>query len=415
MYTCNHQVVLNPNELLSYELPVTIGCNMSPQFKDGLTNWFSMNNESWKFYCFTQKEMIDIENYSSNYLSMMMEALRLVFSSNYEDIKQYFACEMMDKYGNDFFNYAKYTFMQGDASVYGRFDVRFVDGRPDGMYEYNADTPVMLFESLALNHALVCENEEIELNEWFYNTHELCYNMSGNNCVVICDTNSWDDSATAEMVAQALSWPMVDYSILDFDHTNMSQPWVLRDETKYLDKIFALLPWEEMVVKFPIAFKHWNRWANNTTFHEPAWKWFLSHKGMMAYITFLLNEDSGFNKKWNGIRHLETYLSPKKFVNSGRAYVKKPVIGRVSMNISFFDEDNQLIHSSPGGYSDVPMVYQEMAAPGNTGGSNFILGYWTPLFYPSQVSYQTGTLCVREFDTMETDLSNERFCPHMIV
>lgn len=407
---------LNIREILDYELPVTTRCNLNENNLRDMEEWFQIANTEWWVYQFTSGEKDHIEDYAKQYLAMMLDALRILFNEDTTEIKKYFNCEMMDKYGDMFIEYAKFTFMNNHASIYGRFDMRVVDGIPRGMYEYNGDTPVMLFESLALNHHLVGDiKNTTELNEWFSSAvnHRGHYGI-GPNGVTICDTNTWDDSSTAEMISQAMDWPLVDFRALDYDHANLFNPWVLCDQTEPLTDIFALLPWEEMVVNFPEAFRNWRYWANTTRFYEPAWKWFISNKGMMAYITNLIETNQQFKHNYGIVKHLETRMTDEKFRDRQIAYVEKPSTGRLSMNVSFYDKNGNLIRKSAGGYSETQKVYQEYAKPGHTENGNFIVGYWTPPFFPCSISSDSGTMCIREFDGMETDLANERFRPHVV-
>src|SRR5690606_32789539 len=103
-----------------------------------------------------------------------------------------------------------------------------------------------------------------------------------------------------------------------------------------IDAIFMLLPWEEMMLSGRSILSYWNSWYRSTQFFEPPWRWFMSHKGMLAFITHLLDSDALFRAKHKHLPHLRTELSPDYFVKNGLDYVAKPVVGRLSQNISIY-------------------------------------------------------------------------------
>ena len=430
MKNSKQSVEFDVSSLVEHELPFMRAYYLEQnELKNDLEDLFSHhtnNKSSTTFYHFTQKEADHIHHVVTEYSCMMESALRKLFSSSHFDVlvEEFFDCEMIRKHGRMFSEYARHTWNEGHPSLYGRYDIVY-DPKTEsvrGVYEFNGDTPVMLFESTVLQHMFsthVTGDVDTQFNDWW----DRFQVRVGSNVAVFCDTNFVEDTTTCELMAQALEkvvshghCSLLDLKHLDFDHLNISKPWVVRDTDMYLDNVFVLSPWEEMIMNFPQGFQNWHRWVDNVKFHEPAWRWFMSHKGMMAYITYLLENNLEFRHRWGHLPVLKTYYSPVKFISSGSKYVSKPVVGRLSMNISIHEPNGSVETLSEGPYSGEQMVYQEYMEPGvNDYGSNFILGAWLSPRTPSKSTIpDVSAICVREFESKILKISNERFAPHIL-
>ena len=233
---------------------------------------------------------------------------------------------------------------------------------------------------------------------------------------VACGTDYVEDMATCETVAQAFGAARADRNVsfldlkeLDYDHMNLSKPWIARNSYKPLDAIYILSPWEEMVDTFPTMLDHWERWIDNVHLFEPAWRWFLAHKGMTALCTHLCDTKPGF-----ALHHREaakillpTYLK-RPMGAFGNHWVEKPVVGRLSNNIKIW-KDGVVVSDTGGFYSDENTVFQLYTPPRKVEGrNNFILGMWMCGEY-------SASLCAREFDSEILSISNERWIPHIVV
>ena len=418
------------NELINTSSFINNDPKLSSDMNDFLS--FYTKNSSIPFYYFTWEEVDHIDQYMSDYYLMLEDALNNIFNKDtlmYQTINKFFDCDMIRLHGKVFTEYAKYTFNNNHRSIYGRFDVAYdPKGRIKGVYEFNGDTPTMLYESTVLQDNFTIQvtgSNESQLNEWYGRVSSII-DRSVKNVVAVCNTRFVDDTATSEIMSQALSnlsqnnnCSLIDINNLDYDHASIYKPWVISNSDIYLDTIFVLSPWEEMMVNFPEGFYNWDKWVDHVTFYEPAWKWFMSHKGMMAYVTHLLESDSAFYNKWGHLNTLRTYLTPDKFIESKMDYVSKPVIGRMSMNIEIheYNSDSQNYNNikTDGTYNDVPKVYQEYCSPGISDfGNNFILGIWTSPKVPNSSNTSISNISIREFDNSILSLSNERFVPHII-
>jgi glutathionylspermidine synthase len=407
--------------------------------RDGIPNWdvqdlfayFSEFSQEMPFYTLKAENAAKVGYTFEDAYHMLVDAADRVFRDR-AALNVYFDCDFLRKHGRYFTDYAEFTFrshgMPGQA-IYGRFDAA-MDPETEsvtGIYEFNGNTPVMLFESVNLQDHLtrqITGGSEAQYNSyypWIQETLAAYGHGPDVNFAVVLDTNYVDDAATCETLAQIMgddrSVFFSDLDDISYEYQCRSKPWFRGDQQ--LDAIFMLLPWEEAVEAWPEPFMDWEHWGRNVAFMEPAWRWFISHKGMLAYVTHLLETDDEFRAKWGHVPTLRTYLSADHFVSNGLPYVAKPVIGRLSSNVKIYDEHNVLKSENGGNYAECPCVYQEFHAPGRVEGrNNFIVGMWmSPKTRSGSKTHdaQAATFCIREFDAPLLQLQNERFIPHIIV
>ena len=336
---------------------------------------------------------------------------------------RFYDCEFMRKHGRKFADYALAAMERQQPAIYGRFDAAF-DGTTEqvtGIYEFNGDTPVMLFESVNLEHRFVSSFGADQYNNWWHESID-AFSAGYKDFAVVCSLNYIDDLATSDTIAQMLRIArphrrvqMLDVSELDFDHANIRKPFVSSRNEDYLDGIYVLLPWEEMIESFPQMLDTWERWIDNVHFFEPAWRWFMSHKGCMALVTWMLENVPNLQGKVRSptvSSRLVNWL-PKK----GK-WVEKPVIGRLSSNIRIHG-NGELLSSTEGGYGTEKTVFQKYTPPGKVGDrNNSILCMWMSNGNAAVGANKGGsaaTLCFREFDEEVLSLANERFIPHIVI
>lgn len=375
------------------------------------------NQAAMPFYTVKDSTTYKLNEQFEAYYAMMLDALRIAFN-NYDLLYKFFDCSFLRKHGNRFLPYAKATFQHRHPALYGRFDACFDPETEEvvGVYEFNGDTPVMLFESVNLQARYAGELYTDQYNNWW----EIFTNVFSNeysNVAVACGTDYVEDMATCETIAQAFkaanplgTISFLDLKELDYDHMNLSKPWIAKGSDRPLDAVYILSPWEEMVENFPAMLSHWDRWINNVHLFEPAWRWFLAHKGMTALCTYLMETDLMFQGEHflkGGKILLPTYLKRPSGV-FGEKWVEKPVVGRLSNNIKIWDDGN-LVSDTGGYYSEENTVFQEYTPPRKVAGrNNFILGMWMCGSY-------SASMCAREFDTDVLSIANERFIPHIVV
>lgn len=382
---------------------------------------FPLNNkQAMPFYTIKEPATEKLNAQFEAYYQMMLDALKVALQDR-ELLDKYFDCTFWREHGDRFLPYAEYTFKKKHPALYGRYDACFDPETEQlvGVYEFNGDTPVMLFESVNLQARYSSELGTDQYNNYWDIFVEQMGKQSYRNVAVVVGTDYVEDMATADTLCQAFqaALPMANTALLDikdleFDHANIRKPFVASWNEDYLDAAFILSPWEEMVENFPKMLDHWERWADNVHLYEPAWRWFLAHKGMTALCTHLMDIDSDFYlKHYEASRVLlPTYVQDdffKDFWYSKDRWVEKPVVGRLSNNIKIW-HDGKLENDTGGFYKGEKTVFQKYTAPGKVEGrNNFILGMW-------MCGEHSATLCMREFDSEVLSISNERYIPHIV-
>jgi glutathionylspermidine synthase len=372
------------------------------------------HSDNMPFYTIKDSTTERLNEQFEDYYKMMDYALAMAFH-NKGLLRQFFDCEFLRKHGDRFIPYAEATFHKHHPALYGRFDACFnpITEQLMGVYEFNGDTPVMLFESVNLQNRYAQMLGTDQYNNYWDIFIEQMQHKGYKRIGVACATNYVEDMATCETLAQAFNAAIplatvqfLDMKELDFD-TDADKPFFAMGSNEPLDAVYILQPWEEMVENNPEMLDNWERWVDNTHVFEPAWRWFFAHKGMTALCTYLMEESGSFASKFGHVKLLRTYLKRPSGA-LGNHWVEKPVVGRLSNNIKIW-EKGEVVSDTGGYYSEENTVFQEYCAPYQVEGrNNFILGHWM------MNKYSAGT-CFREFDSKVLSISNERWIPHIVV
>lgn len=422
-----HVLDLDARSLIEAELPIlkTVYDNAS-ELNFDIAEWleYYIKHDAGGVSVYHMSEEVGegIRGTLTEYYHFMLAGLTHLFSKSNAEILKYYPCDMIRKHGDVFLDYAKSEFYKAGAMVNtigGRFDAA-VDpntGKVVGVYEFNGDTPVMLFESVNLQNLFstqITGSPDNQINDWWERSIENFSGLKDRNVAVLCDVNFVEDSTTSETVAQMFEATganvfFTDVRDLVYDPQNMSVPFYIEGSVNVPDYIFILLAWEEMVQHAPEIIANHRFWGPHLRMLEPAWRWFMSHKGFMAFLSdWLKNPEVA--AKWGHLPHLESSLSKEQF---GGTYVEKPVHGRLSQNIKIV-VDGKVAHETVGEYPDTPKLYQKYQPPFKLGdGRNFIVGGWVTGGMAAPLT-EVSTLCFREFDTGVLDLKNERFISHVL-
>ena len=376
------------------------------------------NKEAMPFYTMKDESTYLLNIQFERYYQMMEYALSIALHDK-ALLRKFFDCEFLREHGDRFIPYAEATFHKKHPALYGRFDACF-DPRSErlqGVYEFNGDTPVMLFESVNLQQRFADELGTDQYNNYWDIFIEQMSKQNYKNIAVACGTDFVEDMATCETLSQAFSAAIpgatvqfLDLKELDFD-TNSRTPFFAHGSDVPLDAVYILSPWEEMVSNFPEMLDNWTYWVDNVHVFEPAWRWFFAHKGMTALCTELMVISKSFAEKFGEVKLLPTYIASdflEKQWDSSDRWVEKPVVGRLSNNIKIWN--GGILESDTGGYyTGENTVFQEYCAPHKVEGrNNFILGFW-------MCGKHSASVCFREFDSEVLSISNERFIPHIVV
>lgn len=423
MQVQHHKIGFDVSQILREEVPFlnyfyTSHRELNKDITD-LLEYPIAHKDAMPFYTIRDSSIPQLKADFEGYYAMMKAALKIAF--NDEDLLyRFFDCDFLRRYGKQFVPYARHTFRARHPALYGRFDACFNPEKEklEGIYEFNGDTPVMLFESVNLQARFSEELGTAQWNDWWH-TFQRKFAGKYSNVAVVCHTGYMDDLATCETISQAFaeanpigSVSFLDLKELDYDFMNPTRPWVSRHSERPLDAVYILLPWEEMVDQFPTMLHNWERWADNVHLFEPAWRWFFAHKGMTALMWHLLSEDDDFWQRHGGRAGiLPTYLTWEEFTAQypHSKSVEKPVVGRLSNNIRIHGASGELIHDTGGYYAESNTIHQHFLAPMKVPGrNNFILGMW-------MCDDDAVSLCAREFDEEILSTANERFIPHIVL
>lgn len=418
MHVIKKPISFNIHDVIAEELPY-----MSAFYRSGGELWDDVhdllafpvaNQHAMPFYTIKDSTTYRLNQQFEDYYQMMDYALAIAFHDK-ALLNKFFDCTFLRKWGKQFVPYAEATFHKKHPALYGRYDACFdpITEELLGVYEFNGDTPVMLFESVNLQARLSQDDPEAQYNNWWdIFMDRFAYDYK--NVAVACSTYAVEDMATCETVAQAFKEArgdrhvsFLDLKELDFDHMNLRKPFIARGSDTPLDAVYILSPWEEMVENFPAMLSSWERWIDNVHIFEPAWRWFFAHKGMTALCTYLMETSVSFKQKFGDVKLIPTYIDGMAL--RGKKHVTKPVVGRLSNNIRIYDEQGMLLSATEGHYRLENVVSQLYMAPRKVEGrNNFILGMW-------MMGKHSASLCAREFDTEVLSIQNERWIPHIVV
>lgn len=381
------------------------------------------NQEHLPVYVLSEEEAEGIESTVAKMEAKLHEILNIaLFKESKLVLEEYFG-PVVREYP-EFLEYARYVYETNyTPALYGRMDFAYdpVAKAIKGVYEYNGDTPVMLFESTVLQNVMTTDGQF----NWYYgcissDAVKSFLQERGDNFATLVDPLFIEDSLTCEFLHNSVGVDNKTFSTLDeldFDFmTTNGSPFMVGD--KHVNNIFKLKPWEEILdERYTLLFDkgRWRDWVRYVNIFEPAWRWFLSNKGIWAYATYL--EESG-KVDLEGLPFIKSYLDPKEFIARGVKFVGKPKHGRLSNNILVFDENAELEHAVEGCYTEDEFIYQEWVEPGRVESRNNFIGcvWMAPVVdEDGYLVSAPATFAIREFDSEVLDIKNERWIPHSVV
>ena len=324
------------------------------------------------------------------------------------------------------------------GSVYGRFDLRFGGvGHPDPpmripkLYEFNADTPTSLVESL------------VQWN-WFEDNRALGDTQW---------TNMYEDLVAAwtrnlALIEEKLGRkPVVHFacSSADYSHEDEMNTLVLRDtcaaagyETRtiylesinhepgrgyldehgdHIDVLFKLYPWEflvrepgadNLVEDLARAGYGDDQYTGGTIWIEAPYKLIWSTKAMLPVLWKLFKDD----------QERAQYLLPcwhedeVPVLDLRTGFVRKPILAREGADITLTYPGGETAHGEVQGYGDEGFIAQELAVPpmfhrdDERVDVHTVLGVW-------MVDGEPSGLAIRESSGPITD-NFANFIPHVV-
>ena len=405
---------LDGKEIIKKELPNLTWLYNSEETLHEEVHWllgeFIDNRKNLPIVELDNKTGYTILTDSTKYYHFMMAGLRKLFNEDFQTIEKYMECSATNlRIFHTFVEYAKASLANQDDAIYGRFDLALNDdGTVKGVYELNGDTPVMLFESVNLQNLISRDIHEptAQLNNWWDDSIKVFQKYSGKTFAVVCDLNAIEDLSTCETIMQMLEASGVKpylcaLSDLNHDLLHLETPFEITGVHEHPEGVFMLLPWEEMLESGSEILSNWKSWYKNVKFFEPPWRWFISNKGFLAYLTHLLETDDVFAETWKGVKHIPTYLSP----NGMTEYVGKPKIGRLGQNIKVVRGDTETV--TDGMYGKELLIYQPFTSTIKWGEKSLVGTAWI-------ANGNASTVAFRIFGGEVTSIADEQWMAHRV-
>jgi glutathionylspermidine synthase len=303
-----------------------------------------------------------------------------------------------------FWNWIAASFKRGDASLYGRFDLRYDGTGPAKLLEYNADTPTAVFETAVfqwmwLEQAI--ERQIVPRNADQYNSlHEKLIAAwkeigAGRKLHLACITDNAEDRGTISYIEECAHQAGLETAILamaDIGRTSKGAFVDLQDAP--IELAFKLYPWEWMMgeafgASLPGASTQWV---------EPPWKAILSNKGILPLLWAMFPRHPNL---------LPAYFDDDEgAAKLGTSYVRKPLYSREGANIELV-VDGSAVDSDSGPYGAEGFVRQAIAPLPQFNANYVVLGSWIAAGQPCGLS-------LRE-DASPITKNTSRFLPHAII
>jgi glutathionylspermidine synthase len=303
-----------------------------------------------------------------------------------------------------FWNWIAASAKRGDASLYGRFDLRYDGQGPAKLLEYNADTPTAVFETAVfqwmwLKQAI--ERQIVPRNADQYNSlHERLIEGwrsfgSGRQLHLACMTDIPEDRGTVSYIRDCAHQAGLETAVLAMADIGKTRKGAFIDrQGKPIELAFKLYPWEWMLreafgASLPVASTQWV---------EPPWKAILSNKGILPLLWSMFPRHPNL---------LPAYFDDDEGAATlGSSYVRKPLYSREGANVELV-VGGEAVDSDGGPYGAEGFVRQGIAPLPQFGDGYVVLGSWIAAGVPCGLS-------VRE-DASPITKNTSRFVPHAII
>ena len=310
--------------------------------------------------------------------------------------------------------------------IYGNFD--FVPDKEGGIkiYEYNGNTPVLTFESIVLQNCFIEDNgfastsQYNNLSEvWQYMFKSVFKNHGVLNTVFAGCPELLNDVLTLETMAYSAQASGHDTFIADIkediDFDFMEQVFYKKDDDRPIDFMVNFFPWEDYDTYALDAFiKNYKNLIENgkgTIVAEPAFKILMSNKAFLSFMT-----DYDYDRMVE-CGFIPTYLDKTKL--AGSKFIGKPVYGRMSSNIQFYENGVDMVNETEGAYSDTLFVYQPFIDMVKVNNDEDFYQYrmWVaPSEYEDGEFYfsSCGLAVRKSTSALSMNVETEEFIPHVI-
>jgi len=322
-------------------------------------------------------------------------------------------------------SWRRYRAGEGEAPLYGRFDVSWAGEGPPKLLEYNADTPTALFEAAVvqwqwLEDAAPGADQFNSIHERLVQRWPLLAPDPATPLHLTCLVPHGEDEGTtryleATAIEAGLKAKFTPIDRIGWDAGRDAGPGssLEADAGRFLDQdddaiawLFKLYPWEWLLAEEFAGPMAGQVTARRLGVVEPAWKLMLSGKGILALLWEMFPGHPNL---------LPAFRTPDGF-DPGAEVVAKPLFGREGANVSVavLGPDRRpagppLIETQ-GPYGDEGFVFQAWhpvasAADADGRRRHAVLGVW-------MVGDAACGLGIREDDGPVTR-DGSRFVPHL--
>jgi glutathionylspermidine synthase len=225
-----------------------------------------------------------------------------------------------------FWNWIAASAKRGDASLYGRFDLRYDGTGPAKLLEYNADTPTAVFETAVFQWMWLEQAIERQIiprrADQFNSLHEKLIEGwkeigAGRTLHLAGMTHNPEDGGTIAYLRDCAHQAGLQTAVLAMSDIGRTSKGTFVDlQDRPIELAFKLYPWEWMMREafggsLPGASAQWI---------EPPWKAILSNKGILPLLWAMFPRHPNL---------LPAYFDDEEeAARLGASYVRKPLYSR---------------------------------------------------------------------------------------
>jgi glutathionylspermidine synthase len=293
------------------------------------------------------------------------------------------------------------SWKRGDATLYGRFDLRYDGESPPKLLEYNADTPTALYEAAVFQWDWLEDSKAQRLlpadADQFNSIHETLIERwriiaRGKRLHFARMADSEEDVGTVAYLEDCARQAGVDTAVLAMPEIGLRDGIFTDLQERPIEQIFKLYPWEWM---FADPFGH-EAVLRDLRCIEPVWKSVLSNKGLLPLL-------------WDKWPHhpnlLEARFDDGGASMGGADYVRKPLYSREGANVRIV-EGGRVAAETDGTYGGEGFIRQVLSPLPDFGGNFPVVGSWIIGDKPCGIG-------IRE-DRDRITSNRSRFVPHWI-
>jgi len=293
---------------------------------------------------------------------------------------------------------------RGEASLYGRLDLRFDGHGPAKLLEYNADTPTSIFEAAVFQWTWLEQTIERRIipshADQFNSIHERLIEAwkklgEGRHLHLAGTTENIEDAGTLAYLEDTARQAGLATTLIDVEDIGWRDDIGFVDlDGRSMELVFKLYPWEWM---FHDAFGE--RLAQAPTrWVEPPWKAILSNKGILPLLWEMFPDHPNL---------LPAYFEDDpNAARLGASFVRKPLYSREGANVTLISEGVTVVEQE-GPYGAEGFIRQALAPLPNFSNQYPVLGSWL-------IDHTPCGLSIREDENPVTG-NTSRFLPHAIL